>query len=157
MFSYNFSETFREQSSILKHTFTDRFKRIQDLVKQHLAQSSKELWKCDVATHKRKTKVLKFGLCLSLTLFFSFLYLVSTAYTEITNFLQGYVDNEANLNSEGSCTATCMDYVETRHYDCVSGSLCDLAENRHESAKCDGIIRNCDVIDNSDLTICEIV
>lgn len=83
--------------------------------------------------------------------------LVSTAYTEVTNFLQGYVDNEANLNEDGSCAATCLDYVVTRHYNCVSGSLCDSSENRHESAKCDGVIRNCDAIDNADLTICEIV
>lgn len=90
--------------------------------------------------------------CLQLILF-----LVSTAYTEVTNFLQGYVDNEANLNEDGSCKATCMDYVVTRHYNCVSGSLCDSSENQHESAKCEGVIRNCDVIDNADLTICEIV
>lgn len=87
----------------------------------------------------------------------SFFPAVQTAYTEITNFLQGHVENEANISPEGSCAGTCNDFVTTRHYDCISGSLCDPNENRHESAKCDGIIRNCDVIDNSDLTICEIV
>lgn len=78
-------------------------------------------------------------------------------HTEVTNFLQGFVDNEANLNPKSSCVETCSIYENTKHFQCQEGSLCDRNENNHDAAKCNGIIRNCQEIDDSDVTICEIV
>lgn len=83
--------------------------------------------------------------------------LVFSSYTEISNFLQGYVDNEANLNSAASCAGVCSDYRKTSHFQCQSGSLCDAHVNDHEQAKCTGIIRDCQDIDDSDVNICETV
>lgn len=87
----------------------------------------------------------------------SCLHAVYTTHTEITNFLQGSIDNEANLNPTSTCTATCSDYRTTQHYQCQSGSLCDRSVNDHEPAKCAGVLRECRPIDESDLTICETV
>lgn len=84
-------------------------------------------------------------------------FLVYSTYTEITNFLQGFIDNEANLNAASSCTATCSDYRKAYHYHCQSGSLCDRNVNDHDPAKCGGILRDCQEIDESELTICETV
>lgn len=82
---------------------------------------------------------------------------VFSSYTEISNFLQGFVDNEANLNSAASCAGVCSDYRKTTHFQCQSGSLCDRHVNDHEQAKCLGIIRDCQDIDDSDVNICETV
>lgn len=82
---------------------------------------------------------------------------VYSSYAEITNFLQGFVDNEANLNGDASCSATCSTYWKSRHFQCQSGSLCDRSVNDHDAAKCNGIIRHCQEIDNSDVNICEVV
>lgn len=87
----------------------------------------------------------------------SFLFLVFTSYTEISNFLQGFVDNEANMNAGASCAGVCSDYRKTSHFQCQSGSLCDAHVNDHEQAKCAGIIRDCQDIDDSDVNICETV
>lgn len=83
--------------------------------------------------------------------------LAFTSYTEIANFLQGFVDNEANLNEKASCAGVCSDYKQTKHFQCQSGSLCDRHVNDHEQAKCGGIIRDCQDIDDSDVNICETV
>lgn len=83
--------------------------------------------------------------------------LAFASYTEIANFLQGFVDNEANLNAAASCAGVCSDYRKTAHFQCQSGSLCDRNVNDHEQAKCGGIIRDCQSIDDSDVNICETV
>lgn len=83
--------------------------------------------------------------------------LAFASYTEIANFLQGFVDNEANLNAAASCAGVCSDYRKTAHFQCQSGSLCDRNVNDHEQAKCGGIIRDCQGIDDSDVNICETV
>lgn len=79
------------------------------------------------------------------------------SYTEISNFLQGFVDNEANLSPTASCGGVCSDYRKTSHLQCVSDSLCDRSVNDHEPAKCNGIIRDCQDIDDNDVNICETV
>lgn len=67
------------------------------------------------------------------------------------------MDNEANLNAAGSCTGSCSDYRWTRQFQCQSGSLCDRNINDHDPAKCSGIIRECQEIDDADINICETV
>lgn len=85
------------------------------------------------------------------------LQLAFSSYAEITNFLQGIVDNEANLNSGSSCAGSCSDYRQTRHFHCQSGSLCDRSINDHDPRECYGIIRDCQEIDDTDVNICETV
>lgn len=51
----------------------------------------------------------------------------------------------------------CSDYRKTSHFQCVSDSLCDRDVNDHEPAKCNGIIRDCQDIDDNDVNICETV
>lgn len=79
------------------------------------------------------------------------------SYTEISNFLQGFIDNEANLSPTASCGGVCSDYRKTSHIQCVSDSLCDRGINDHEPAKCNGIVRDCQDIDDNDVNICETV
>lgn len=83
-------------------------------------------------------------------------FVVSHRYTEITNFLQGYIDNEANLNEKGSCTESCEDYTRTRRYGCTIDTPCHPERHGVAASACDGVIRDCLSLP-SDLRICEAV
>lgn len=69
-------------------------------------------------------------------------------FLQITRLLQGYVENEINLNSQGSCTQQCSDYsLSTSRDVCVQGSVCNFQE------KCRGNITNCQSM-RDDMWIC---
>ncbi|XP_031617015.1 uncharacterized protein LOC116336929 [Contarinia nasturtii] len=125
-------ENYSEQVDILRTTFQQRFSDLRQIATRFLKKSDKTVWKCDTIVNN-----------------------VFSSYTEISNFLQGFVDNEANLNSDASCSGVCSNFRKTAHFQCQSGSLCDSRVNDHEQAKCSGIIRDCQSIDDSDVNICE--
>lgn len=72
----------------------------------------------------------------------------------MTKFLQGFVDNEANLNPESSCSSQCNDYKQTKHFQCETGTLCDTEERDDPNLRCNGILRECSEIDSSELVLC---
>lgn len=73
---------------------------------------------------------------------------------EITKFLQGFIDGEANLNPEGSCALTCGDYQNTKNYGCYAGSFCsELKSEKREIYACKGRLRGCQNIDDS-INVC---
>lgn len=57
----------------------------------------------------------------------------------LEKFLQGYIDNEVNLNADGSCARTCCDYTKTKHFQCTLGTMCARAAG----IECDGDIEAC--------------
>ncbi|KAG4065994.1 hypothetical protein HA402_001241 [Bradysia odoriphaga] len=69
-------------------------------------------------------------------------------YTTVTNFLQGFVENEVNLNPQSSCSSQCSDYIETKHFHCHPQSLCGTNESNN-LLRCDGVIRDCSDVDTS--------
>lgn len=77
-------------------------------------------------------------------------------YEEVTRLLQGYVDNEVNLNPENNCKRTCSDYKQTTHHVCQNGTYCSLPDAGPERAICKGTIVDCDFF-GSDMNICESV
>lgn len=86
--------------------------------------------------------------------FFLFYYLLDDYYTAVTNFMQGYVDNEINLNNEQTCSKTCEDYNVTRNVNCNEDTLC--AQNHFKEETCKGRVLNCTTID-VDITACLVV
>lgn len=69
-------------------------------------------------------------------------------FLQLTRLLQGYIENEINLNSQGSCTQACSDYSLAQSRDeCVKGSICNKQD------KCRGNITNCQSM-NDDMWIC---
>lgn len=73
---------------------------------------------------------------------------------EITKFLQGYIDNEVNLNAEGTCTLTCNDYQNTRHHECRPDTLCAALQPHHRNAvSCKGKVRGCYTLED-ELSVC---
>lgn len=51
-------------------------------------------------------------------------------FSSIYSFLYGYIDNEKNLNPEGTCSKSCSDYKKTKHFKCQNGTMC--AESNSE-------------------------
>lgn len=66
------------------------------------------------------------------------------SYTQLTNFVQGYVDNEINLNADGSCMPYCSDFKATKNYGCKAGTLCAANYLDHNKTRCLGSVRDCD-------------
>lgn len=77
----------------------------------------------------------------------------SVSYTEITNFVQGYIENEVNFNREGSCLETCSDYRLTYQHGCANSTMCHINYLDKNKTRCEGLIRSCQFVE-SDITIC---
>lgn len=84
---------------------------------------------------------------------FIFDLIVSPEYEEVTSFLQGFVDNEINLNAEQTCTRTCFDYGKTKQYGCHNDTLCAQNTIPSKVNVCKGTIRDCQFID-ADVEVC---
>lgn len=89
--------------------------------------------------------------CLSIC---PFILLAGTYYTSITNFIQGYIDNEINLNGEHKCGGTCSDYKSTKNHHCQDYTICD--HSNFKRTKCTGDVFDCTTID-SDGVACLVV
>lgn len=78
-------------------------------------------------------------------------------YEQITKFLQGYIDNDVNLNNVDTCTRSCSDYKLTASYDCHPGTLCASNSTQESLTRCFGSIRDCYELDNSLIEVCHTV
>lgn len=61
--------------------------------------------------------------------------------------MQGYIDNEVNLNAENSCSGTCNNYRNTRNYNCQNETLC--GHRNFMKTRCLGEVLNCNTIDTN--------
>lgn len=78
-------------------------------------------------------------------------------YHQITRFIQGYIDNEINLNADQSCKQSCSDYTNTKNFGCAEKTICaEYAHIDQSSTRCKGTIYNCESIDD-DLTFCPVL
>lgn len=74
-------------------------------------------------------------------------YIKDENYIEITELLQGYVQNEVDLNPDGNCWENCAAYKYTKSHSCYKNLYCK------QQRRCNGEIINCRFID-SDMWIC---
>lgn len=104
------------------------------MVKKLLQTSNRDIWRCD-PNH----------------------YSIGT-YEEVTNFLRGYMDNEVNLNPDGTCRNTCNDYKVTENYQCYDGTYCAQKPEgpERDRVRCRGTVVDCQFI-GSDLNVCSSV
>ncbi|KAB0793583.1 hypothetical protein PPYR_13203 [Photinus pyralis] len=68
-------------------------------------------------------------------------------YLEITQLLQGHIQNIVDLNSKGSCLGNCGSYALTKSYGCQDDRSCSKLH------QCRGNIMSCKFID-SDMQVC---
>ncbi|XP_030758643.1 uncharacterized protein LOC115884266 [Sitophilus oryzae] len=115
---------FTKESELSQEKFQERMNSVVFTVKNVMKNVSRELWNCDPE-----------------------IYTKGETYEEITNFLQGYIQNEIDLNSEGTCREDCAEYTYTKNHGCHENDHCMRQRN------CNGRIVSCQFFD-SDMWIC---
>lgn len=121
--TYNMGN-FTEEANIMKNEYEKRSNRTQKAVIEVLKIASREYRKCDPDKPK-----------------------AGETYLQITNLLQGYIQNEVDLNPEKSCGEDCGFYTYTKSYSCFKDQYCK------KQRTCSGKILNCRFID-SDMWVC---
>ncbi|XP_066151749.1 uncharacterized protein [Euwallacea fornicatus] len=115
---------FTKEAQHSRERFEERTNNAVVAVKAAMRNVSRELWKCDPKKHVQ-----------------------GETYEEITNLLQGYIQNEVDLNSEGTCRENCAEYSFTKSHGCYENLYC------RQQRTCCGKIIGCKFID-SDMWIC---
>ncbi|XP_014216345.1 uncharacterized protein LOC106645091 isoform X3 [Copidosoma floridanum] len=115
---------FTEETEQLKQQYAIRTSETLRAIKTAMAFAPRELWKCDPSVHKR-----------------------DVTYTELKQLFQGFIVNEVDLNSQGTCKENCGYYSYSKVYGCFKNKFC--ARQR----RCNGKILNCQYVD-SDMWVC---
>lgn len=85
----------------MRKNFERRAAKSQELMQKVLEISDRELWRCDPSTHVE-----------------------GKTYLQVTKLLQGYIENEVDLNRDGTCWETCPHYQLTESYGCFKELYC---------------------------------
>lgn len=86
---------FTTEAQLMRSWFKVRTKKTQELLKTVIQRSSTAVWRCDPDNH-----------------------IESETYERLQYFLQGYVENEVNLNSIGTCSDDCAFHKYAKFYGC---------------------------------------
>ncbi|KAG4078126.1 hypothetical protein HA402_002177 [Bradysia odoriphaga] len=112
--------------------FKSRSSKMRNHVRVLLADSRTDVWMCDPDVY----------------------YKLDNTDNQITRFVQGYMDNEANLNEKNSCRKTCSHYQLAQNYNCFNGTYCShVGGEEQKKHRCLGTILNCTFID-SHVNVC---
>ncbi|XP_018057376.1 PREDICTED: uncharacterized protein LOC108693138 isoform X1 [Atta colombica] len=121
---YNEGNNFSEEIQTLKNQYAIRTSETLRAVKTAMTYAPRSLWRCDPRVHK-----------------------LGETYTELKQLFQGYIVNEVDLNTEGTCKENCAYYGYTKVYGCYQNQFCS------KQRQCNGKILHCEYID-SDMWIC---
>lgn len=98
----------------MRKNFERRATKSQELMQKVLERSDRMLWRCDPNTHKE-----------------------GETFLQVTRLLQGYIENEVDLNRDGGCWETCSHYQLTESYGCFKELYCA------KQPKCSGKLLFC--------------
>ncbi|XP_049278953.1 uncharacterized protein LOC125761642 isoform X2 [Anopheles funestus] len=131
-FSYMLLKTqgkgnFTTESKDRRNEVRARLARTQQLLQSVMRQTSGEYWRCDPDRGSHRE---------------------NTTYVQFTRLLQGYIENEVDMNTDETCRETCdhYQYGHEQHH-CYKELYCS------KQTKCAGRIYDCEYID-SDMWIC---
>lgn len=167
---FHTGKNFNEEIETLKQQYAVRTSETLRAVKTAMAFAPRNIWKCDPLVHKsgkvprqrrtetntkqqagrtwtcrlpRKWKTSRVKVTETDTLSIC----LDETYTELKQLFQGYIVNEVDLNSDGTCKENCAYYGYTKVYGCYKDQFCS------RQRRCNGKILNCEYID-SDMWIC---
>jgi hypothetical protein len=104
---------FIRESNVATEGFQTRTKNIIKEVNTVMRQVPREYWKCDPRKH-----------------------VAEATYDQFTQLMQGYIENEVDLNKERICAHECGRYQNTKSYGCYYG-FCN------SQRQCHGNITSC--------------
>ncbi|KAH8281295.1 hypothetical protein KR018_008287 [Drosophila ironensis] len=115
---------FTQEAELMRSDYEKRTERTLKLLKDVMLRADRIVYRCDPPKHIAKV-----------------------TYDEVTRLLQGYVENEVDLNNEETCRETCDFYQATRTEGCFKEKWCA------RQPRCSGRVYNCQFID-SDMWVC---
>ncbi|CAH2048299.1 unnamed protein product, partial [Iphiclides podalirius] len=116
---------FTQEASLTRQRYGERSARTATAAKNALAMARRDLYRCDPPAHKE-----------------------GETYAEVTRLLQGYIENEVDMNAEGTCRDNCGYYTLAESHGCFKDQFCT------KQPKCKGRIIDCQYID-SDMWVCQ--
>ncbi|XP_068633247.1 uncharacterized protein orion isoform X3 [Battus philenor] len=116
---------FTQEASLTRQRYGERSARTATAAKAALAVARRDLYRCDPPIHKE-----------------------GETYAEVTRLLQGYIENEVDMNAEGTCRDNCAYYTLAKRHGCFKDQFCT------KQSHCDGRIIDCQYID-SDMWVCQ--
>nr|XP_032517092.1 uncharacterized protein LOC116769964 isoform X2 [Danaus plexippus plexippus] len=117
---------FTQEASLTRQRYSERTSRTAAAARSALAMAKRDLYRCDPQQHKE-----------------------GETYAEVTRLLQGYIENEVNMNSDQTCKENCAFYTLAEQHSCYDEKMfCS------QQPKCKGRIISCQYID-SDMWICK--
>nr|XP_022907954.1 uncharacterized protein LOC111419392 isoform X1 [Onthophagus taurus] len=112
------------ESQLEREQFIERGLNTAAKMDEVMARTSRDLWRCDPEIQEE-----------------------GKTYLEITQLLQGYIQNEVDLNPDGTCWENCAAYEYTKSHSCYKNLYC------RQQRRCQGKILNCKFI-KSDMQVC---
>lgn len=118
---------FSREAQLMRKAFEERAARTQTLLREVMLVADKQVWRCDPQTH-----------------------IEGVTYEAVTRLLQGYVENEVDMNTDQTCRENCGAYTFAENHGCFKDMYCAKQQ------RCSGKILNCQYVD-SDMWICPAV
>lgn len=115
---------FTQEAELMRTDYEKRTERTLKLLKDVMLRADRIVYRCDPEKHVR-----------------------GVTYDEVTRLLQGYIENEVDLNNEETCRETCSFYQSTRSEGCFKDLYCA------RQPRCSGRLYNCQFVD-SDMWVC---
>lgn len=111
----------------MRNSFIDRTAKTQILLRNVMERADRTVWRCDPQQHKE-----------------------GETYVAVTRLLQGYIENEVDMNTDNTCRENCAAYQFAQNHGCFKDLYCA------KQPKCTGKILHCQFID-SDMWVCPAV
>lgn len=123
-------ERFTEKSINQRDEYETRTRKVVDLIPKLMKRASRNSWTCDPEVHVK-----------------------GQTYDEVTKLLQGYIENEVNLNTENTCKQTC-EFYEVSNATCLNDKEDGVRFCARSGGKmCRGTILDCQFVD-ADMSVC---
>ncbi|XP_054288862.1 uncharacterized protein LOC129004333 isoform X1 [Macrosteles quadrilineatus] len=116
---------FTTESRLMRERYLERMAEQAISLKEALKEADSAYWKCD-PKHQVEGET----------------------YIQLTRLLQGYIQNEVDMNPKQTCSENCGYYQMTKQHSCYENQFC--AKQR----ACQGDIVECQYID-SDMWVCQ--
>lgn len=109
-----FLGNYTQESILMRKNFERRASKSQELMQKVMETSDRDLWRCDPGVHVE-----------------------GSTYLQVTRLLQGFIENEVDLNRDAGCWETCPHYQLTESYGCFKELYCA------KQPKCSGKLLFC--------------
>ncbi|CAB3261053.1 unnamed protein product [Arctia plantaginis] len=114
---------FTQEASLTRQRYAERTGQTATAARAALASAKRDLYKCEPSVYNADT------------------------FAEVTRLLQGYIENEVDMNPDNTCKENCGYYTLAQNYGCYKDQYCV------KQSRCNGRIIDCQFVD-SDMWVC---